>query len=821
MSNIQSYNALIDRFKAFASGHFILKTFSHGQIDTADLEKFTEYPFMHVVPSNVTYAKGTKTFSFQIVLADLPRDKTDKVEFQREVLSDLQRIAEDLIAEITNHRMLFGDLITVQNVSLEPFLEEFHNTLTGWTVSLDLLVPYYWDACSIPAEWNDFFESSTGGTGSILTFIDSITRDENGNVSLVNDEATPAPNYYYGTNDEGVRGWYLTTDNIGLTCETIGDCQTIIDIEAAIDALEEEIVLKADITSISAVGFSNDYNDLDNKPTIPAAQIQSDWTQSNNAALDYIKNKPTIPTNGLPAGGTTGQILTKVDATDYNATWQENFADWTSVVKHTVKNNGLSGTITKGTAVYVTGSNGTNMLVGRASNTSEATSSKTMGLMQSDITTTGGNQTGFVITEGLLEGLNTAGQTAGDPVWLGVNGALIYGLANKPYAPAHLVFIGIVTKISAGNGEIFVKVQNGFELKEIHDVDIITTTPINGHVLGFDGTLWVNKTVAGWLGFTPVTNARTISTTAPLSGGGDLSANRTLSIAQATTSVDGYLSSTDWTTFNGKQAALGFTAENTANKQNSLAVDGTGVKFPTVDAVNNLSFIDKGRRMVSFFTDFIGSSSLDGLLSINSGGGASITAGSSIPNRTNQQGVISFTTLAAATNYILYASGNGTAQFWFGGGAWNFETSLNISTLSSLTNRYRFLSGFGNNSANSTETDGVFFTYDEGGTANGAAASANWQCVTVANSVRTLTTTTTAVTAAAWNKLRIEINAAGTSVAFYVNGTLVATHTTNIPLGSASRYVLMKQGIFKTIGLTPAVVFFDYLGYENILTTPR
>ena len=307
MSNVQSYNALIDRFKAFASGHFILKTFSHGQIDTADLEKFTEYPFMHVVPSNVTYAKGTKTFSFQIVLADLPRDKDSKVEFQREVLSDLQRIAEDLVAEITNHRVLFGDLITVQNVSLEPFLEEFHNTLTGWTVSLDLLVPYYWDACSIPAEWNDMWESSTGGTGSILTFIDSIVRDENGNVSLVNDEATPAPNYYYGTNEEGVRGWYLLSDEVGLTCETIGDCQTIIDIEAAIDALEEEILLKADITSISAVGFSNNYNDLDNLPTIPAAQVNSDWNAVSGVA--EILNKPTIPTT-LPPSGAAGGDLT-------------------------------------------------------------------------------------------------------------------------------------------------------------------------------------------------------------------------------------------------------------------------------------------------------------------------------------------------------------------------------------------------------------------------------------------------------------------------------------------------------------------------------
>ena len=201
-------------------------------------------------------------------------------------------------------------------------------------------------------------------------------------------------------------------------------------------------------------------------------------------------------TNGLPSGGTAGQILTKVDATDYNATWQENFADWTSVVKHTVKNNG-AGLISKGTAVYVTGSDGTNMLVGKASNASEATSSKTMGLMQSDITTTGGTQTGFVVTEGLLEGLNTASANAGDPVWLGVNGALIYGLANKPYAPAHLVFIGIVTKVSAGNGEIFVKVQNGFELKEIHDVDLVSNAPTNGQGLVYESatSLWKNKNI--------------------------------------------------------------------------------------------------------------------------------------------------------------------------------------------------------------------------------------------------------------------------------------------------------------------------------------
>ena len=173
-------------------------------------------------------------------------------------------------------------------------------------------------------------------------------------------------------------------------------------------------------------------------------------------------------------------------------------ADYTEVVRHTVK---ASVAINKGQAVYtIPTQNGTNILVGLASNNAESTSSKTLGLLDATVAING---VANVVTQGLLAGLNTATATIGDPVWLGTNGNLIYGLANKPYAPAHLVFIGIVTRVNLNNGEIFVRTQNGFELDELHDVDLKTTTPINGHILGYDGTLWVNKTIAGWLGFTP------------------------------------------------------------------------------------------------------------------------------------------------------------------------------------------------------------------------------------------------------------------------------------------------------------------------------
>jgi len=564
MSNVQSYNALIDRFKAFASGHFILKTFSHGQIDTADLEKFTEYPFMHVVPSNVTYAKGTKTFSFQIVLADLPRDKDSKVEFQREVLSDLQRIAEDLVAEITNHRMLFGDLITVQNVTLEPFLEEFHNTLTGWTVNLELLVPYYWDACSIPAEWNDFFESGSGGTGSILTFIDSIVRDENGNVSLVNDEETPEPNYYYGTNDEGVRGWYLTTDNIGLTCETIGDCQTIIDIEAAIDALEEEILLKADITSISAVGFSNDYNDLDNKPTIPTltSDLTNDGADGVNpfiTAQDLPDTSGFVPYTGATQDVDLGEFELKAGQVEFDQTptgaagvavMRWNDSDGTldlglkggnvtlqvgqesvlRVVNKTATNINLLEANYQ--AVRVTGAQGQRLKVDLALATSDPLSAETIGLVTETINN---NQEGFITTSGLVRGINTTGSLQGE-TW--ADGDILYlspttaGRATKvkPTAPNHLIVLGYVIHAHITQGSIFVKVDNGYELDELHNVKI--TTAANNNVLAYTSAtdIWENKTVATALGFTPVPSTRNLTINGTTQ---DLSADRTFTISSS------------------------------------------------------------------------------------------------------------------------------------------------------------------------------------------------------------------------------------------------------------------------------------------------
>jgi hypothetical protein len=54
-------------------------------------------------------------------------------------------------------------------------------------------------------------------------------------------------------------------------------------------------------------------------------------------------------------------------------------------------------------------------------------------------------------------------------VWLSSTaGQFVYG--SPPAEPAHSVYLGVVTRVQSNNGEIFVKVQNGYELDELHDV---------------------------------------------------------------------------------------------------------------------------------------------------------------------------------------------------------------------------------------------------------------------------------------------------------------------------------------------------------------
>ena len=161
-----------------------------------------------------------------------------------------------------------------------------------------------------------------------------------------------------------------------------------------------------------------------------------------------------------------------------------------STVPVAVRNN--SGvTIPKGSAVYVVNTSGTTITVALADASTEATAAQTLGLAQDAISN---NTNGTVIAVGELTGLDTSALTEGATIWLSeTTGALT---TTRPTQPAHGVSLGYCVKSGPGtSGIVYVKVDNGQELDELHDVLITGATA--GQVLrrASDG-LWKNAQLA-------------------------------------------------------------------------------------------------------------------------------------------------------------------------------------------------------------------------------------------------------------------------------------------------------------------------------------
>ena len=151
--------------------------------------------------------------------------------------------------------------------------------------------------------------------------------------------------------------------------------------------------------------------------------------------------------------------------------------------------NMTGATLTKGTVVYISGANGNKALVSKALATTDALSSRTFGMLQSDILNNG---LGNCVVIGDLTGLNTSTFAEGDQLYLSGVTAGTY-TASKILAPTHLVYVGKVTRVHPTLGQIEVGIQNGYELEEIHDVAIsgLANEDFLQYELSTD--LWKNK----------------------------------------------------------------------------------------------------------------------------------------------------------------------------------------------------------------------------------------------------------------------------------------------------------------------------------------
>lgn len=145
------------------------------------------------------------------------------------------------------------------------------------------------------------------------------------------------------------------------------------------------------------------------------------------------------------------------------------------------------------------------------------------------------------------------------------------------------------TPSGGGGGQVDTIVPgDAIDVDSTDPVNPIVNVKVDGVTIGFNGSNEL-EVPAGGGGYVPT--SRTIGTTAPLTGGGDLSANRTIAIPQANGSTDGFLDSGDWTTFNNKVSSVGAT----------YPIQSSGGATPTISADTSLGgngAVDSGKMLI-------------------------------------------------------------------------------------------------------------------------------------------------------------------------------------------------------------------------------
>jgi len=213
---------------------------------------------------------------------------------------------------------------------------------------------------------------------------------------------------------------------------------------------------------------------------------------NNHVKTDYLDMSTTAPTTGAVGrmrwNDTDGTIDVGLKGGNVNLQLgQEQFI-------RVVNKTGADLTEAAYQCVRISGAQGQRPKVALAQADNDANSGDTIGLVTETIAN---NLEGFVTTSGIVRDINTTGSLQSE-TWL--DGDILYlsgttagRVTNiKPTAPIHTVIVGFVIHAHVTQGKIFVKVDNGYEIDELHNVQI-TPTVLAGSLLIYDATVGVWK----------------------------------------------------------------------------------------------------------------------------------------------------------------------------------------------------------------------------------------------------------------------------------------------------------------------------------------
>jgi len=304
----------------------------------------------------------------------------------------------------------------------------------------------------------------------------------------------------------------LSPDIVEIECNVNGSVKVVQD-NGSVEYIDPANVANTEVVPAAAIPFTGTCADL-------AALLSSDFffVVSGGGAT------PTL-TQVLAAGDSAGSLdITDLNLLDFDTAttstvgagqmaWNDTLGTMNLGLKggNTISNLGqhLHARVVNKTTplvnltkagyevVIVAGATGQRLSVKLAKADNDANSAGTLGIVAENIA---GNAEGFICSVGLLTQINTTGSLQGE-TWadgdsLYLSPTVFGGITNvKPSAPFHEVRVGYVEYAHAVNGKIYVKIDNGYELDELHNVSINTGTLANKDILQYNSSslVWENK----------------------------------------------------------------------------------------------------------------------------------------------------------------------------------------------------------------------------------------------------------------------------------------------------------------------------------------
>lgn len=275
----------------------------------------------------------------------------------------------------------------------------------------------------------------------------------------------------------------ISPDFVNEVAISAGNAQaTANDALALIDALENSLTADGAVTDAKATLAIQELQAL--KSDLQLKALEPTQQNNNSIVTDYL----TINEHGHAENAVGRMIWDDGEGTVDLGLKGGNVVCKIGVQEYVRAYNDTLLTMTKGEVVYISGAQGNRVAVKLAQANNDTNSAHTIGIVAETIAAGG---EGWVQVSGPIYKLDTLGTIAGDTVYLSptVPGEWT---TTKPVAPNHLVIVGFIERVHASVGSIFIKIDNGYELDELHNVKITSVQPDD--LLQYDsaGPYWKN-----------------------------------------------------------------------------------------------------------------------------------------------------------------------------------------------------------------------------------------------------------------------------------------------------------------------------------------